>query len=208
MSEKFGGESCVAILDEHFFSNFRASKLFPGTLLLSSLACESLRVKSLLSTLALIAGIVYQMNANHSRPDNGSAGQTIQKTVYPLTNDPTHSFILVKNTNPDTMARSYPDGYSYAPGGVLYLRDIRLPQNTARVRFIQPDTLPLTVYQAVFGCRSGDVEQFLQILSDVDEEQKTEVRQALFNRVSSLPWIPATRSDRLWDTVATDKRSP
>ena len=78
-------------------------------------------MKALPSTLSLIAGIVYQMNTNHSRPDDGSAGHTIQKTVYPLMDDPLHPHILVCNKNVDWIAHLYPSGYPYAPGNVMYL---------------------------------------------------------------------------------------
>ena len=141
--------------------NFCASKLLSGTYVLSSLACETVQMKALPSTLSLIAGIVYQMNANHSRPDDGSAGRTIQKTVYPLTDDPLNAHILVRNRNMDCIEHLYPSGYPYAPGGVMYLRDVQLPPDSRRIRFVTPESLPLCVYRAVFGCPAEDIKRVL-----------------------------------------------
>jgi len=80
-------------------------------MLLSAINSEPIRIKIMPSTLALVAGLVYQINGLHSRPQDDSTGRTIQKTVYPLTRDMQHPNILVPNRELSKVLDQYPDGF-------------------------------------------------------------------------------------------------
>ena len=160
--ERSGGECpCphVAFLEGHLHSDsprnyrdYRCCKLYSATMILSAINMQATPVKIYPSTLALVAGLVYLINALHSCPDDDSAGRTIQKTIFPLTQSMNHPNILVRNRDLNRVVHTYPNGFPYALAGSLFMADFFLRPEFEYYKFRDPRTLPIEAYQQIFGC--------------------------------------------------------
>jgi hypothetical protein len=135
--------------------NFRACKLHSATHLLSIFNDQPLVTRVRPSSLTLIAGLVYQINGLHSRPDDSQYGRAIRAAIFPLTDDERSSNLLVPRRNDGrVLLDDYPNGIPFAPGGVIYLRDI-IQEPTLRFRTahsIEPDA-----FRSMFRCELEDV---------------------------------------------------
>jgi hypothetical protein len=141
--------------------DYRSCKLYAATILLSAINTEPIRIKAMPSTLALVAGLVYQINGLHSRPQDDSAGRTIQRTVYPLTQNMEHPNILVPNTDLSTVLDKYPDGFPYALAGSHFITDIWIKPQSERFKFRDGRSIPADMFQHVFGCTIEEVARKL-----------------------------------------------
>ena len=137
--------------------DYRSSKLYAATMLLSAINTEPIRIRCLRSTLALVAGLVYLINSLHSRPEDDRAGRAIQQTIFPLTQNIEHPNILVHNRDLTRVAARYPDGYPYAMAGSLFIADMWLKPQTERIKFRQSRVVPETVFKRVFGCEFDEI---------------------------------------------------
>jgi len=139
--------------------NFRACKLHAATHLLSAINIQPLAVKVRPTSLMLVAGLVYQINSLHSRPDDSTYGRAIQASIFPLTGSVRASHLLVSRTRDiaDIMEQ-YPNGLPFAPGGVMYLRDILIE---SRIRFDRNDLLERNAFRYLFRCDIEDVKRVI-----------------------------------------------
>ncbi|KAF9522442.1 hypothetical protein CPB83DRAFT_899623 [Crepidotus variabilis] len=156
-------KDCMVCYKRELWWDFRSSKLWAATLLLSCVNSDTLQVRMLEQSLMLVAGLVYQVNCLLSRPDDGSQARRIQKAIYPLTSDRESPYLLVKNLTIEREAEDYPSGIPYAPGGMLYLRDIVLKPSSVIYQFHLPSylRLPDAAFKYAFGCLRPDVTRFL-----------------------------------------------
>jgi len=156
---------CMAFLDDHPQSHlrvnrdYRSCKLYAAMILLSAINTEPIRIKSMPSTLALVAGLVYQINSLHSRPQDDSIGRTIQQTVYPLTHDMQHPNILVPNRDLSKLLDQYPNGFPYALAGSHFLTDIWIKPQSERFKFCESRSIPADKFQQVFGCGIEEIRR-------------------------------------------------
>jgi len=128
-------------------------------MLLSAINTEPVEVKSLASTLALVAGLVYQINSLHSRPDDDFAGRAIQRTIFPLTHDMEHPNLLVPNKDLNRILDQYPDGFPYALAGSHFISDIWLKPQSERIKFREARTIPAVNFEHIFGCAIGEIKR-------------------------------------------------
>jgi hypothetical protein len=137
--------------------DFRSTKLYAATILLTAINMEPIRIKCLHSTLALVAGLVYLINSLHSRPDDDTAGRAIQQTIFPLTHNIRHPNLLVLNKDLTRIAAQYPDGFPYALAGSHFITDIWLKPQRERIKFRQSRRIPENVFKRVWGCDFEDI---------------------------------------------------
>jgi hypothetical protein len=126
-------------------------------MILSAINMQPTAVKMYLSTLDLVAGLVYLINALHPCPDDDSAGRAIQKTIFPLTPSMNHPNILVRNRDLNRVAHTYPNGFPYALAGLLFMADFFLKPEFEYYKFRDPRTLPIEAYQQIFGCPLAEI---------------------------------------------------
>jgi hypothetical protein len=141
--------------DNVYGRDFRSSRLWSATLLLSKINSGSLQIRMHNGTLLLVGALVFYINSLHSRPDDESNAREFCKAIFPLTDDP---------DSPDRIIKDRPrDGepIPYAIGGVMYLRDIGLKPTYTTYRFCEFLQIDQGVFNYALGCSQENVAHHL-----------------------------------------------
>lgn len=157
-----GGPSEGPWSDIFCLRDFRSCKVFAICIILSHINSDAVLIRRLESTLMLVAALVYLTNSLHSRPDNNSHSQKLQKAIFPLTNDLQSRHLLIRHISDERMEREYPEGVPCAIGGVMYLRDFLIKPPSTSFQFVVVSLLNNDLaFKRVFGCLREDTMRVL-----------------------------------------------
>ena len=133
--------------------DFRSSKLWSATHLLSQMNREAIEVRKHDHSLLLLAALIYFVNSLHSRPDDSSYGRGLCRAIFPTTFDPS-PYLLYRQQNDD-------EPVPYGIGGVMYLRPIALQPDASTIRFIQFRRMSDQVFKFALGCEREETTMYL-----------------------------------------------
>jgi hypothetical protein len=136
--------------------DFRSSRLWSATLLLSRMNGDALQVRMLRGSLLLLAALVFYINCLHSRPDDGSFARKLCRVIFPLTLNHNSTNRIIRSANVDGG-----EGIPYARGGVMYLRDIKLKPTESTYRFSAEMWVDDDIFNHAIQCLPEDAARFL-----------------------------------------------
>lgn len=133
-------ENSKLILHINCFRDFRLVRLWSATQVLSAINLQATHMKCTITTLTLVAGIVWFINGLHSAPANDQTGRKIA------------SLILPRDTDSDEDYGELETGMPYCPCGIFYLRTLCFPPVVPGIRFLELRPLDDKTFQNIYNC--------------------------------------------------------
>ncbi|KAF9521610.1 hypothetical protein CPB83DRAFT_900503 [Crepidotus variabilis] len=125
----------IASFPRRVWWDYKQTRLFAATYLLSYLNTQTLTIRRRESTEVMVFGLTFLINALSHRLDDDSSARDLIRCIAPLTNDIALSTLMRRNADANSQLARYPEGYPWIPGGIFILRDFSLPPVSDPPRF-------------------------------------------------------------------------